>query len=44
LFEVKSGPFNPEQAKEYAAWAPEEDGPEATEYLIELKHRASFTI
>jgi cupin fold WbuC family metalloprotein len=44
LFEVKSGPFNPEQAKEYAAWAPEEDAPEAAEYLMELKHRVSFTI
>ena len=44
LFEVKSGPFNPEQAKEYATWAPEEDAPEAVEYLMELKHSASFTI
>ena len=44
LFEVKSGPFNPKQAKEYATWAPEEDAPEAAEYLMELKHRVSFTI
>jgi cupin fold WbuC family metalloprotein len=44
LFEVKPGPFKPEQAKEYAAWAPEEDAPEAVEYLIELKRRVSFTI
>ena len=44
LFEVKSGPFNPEQAKEYAPWAPEEDAPEAAEYLMELKLRVSFTI
>jgi cupin fold WbuC family metalloprotein len=44
LFEVKSGPFNPEQAKEYAIWAPAEDASEAAEYLMELKHRASFTI
>lgn len=44
LFEVKSGPFNPEQAKEYAAWAPEENTPEAAVYLTELKHRVSFAI
>ena len=44
LFEVKSGPFNPEKAKEYAAWAPEEDAPEAAEYLMELKHRVSVII
>ena len=44
LFEVKSGPFNPEQAKEYASWAPAENTPEAAEYLTELKHRVSVTI
>ena len=44
LFEVKSGPFNPEQAKEYATWAPAENTPEAAEYLMELKHRVSVTI
>ncbi len=44
LFEVKSGPFNPEQAKEWAAWAPAENTPEAAVYLTELKHRVSFTI
>ena len=44
LFEVKSGPFNPEQAKEYAAWAPEEYAPEAAEYLMELKRRVSSAI
>ena len=44
LFEVKSGPFNPEQAKEYASWAPAENTPEAAEYLMELKLRVSFTI
>jgi cupin fold WbuC family metalloprotein len=42
LFEVKPGPFNPEQAKEYAAWAPEENTPEATEYLVRLKYKVSF--
>ena len=44
LFEVKPGPFKPEQAKEYAAWAPAENTPEASEYLMELKHRVAFTI
>ncbi len=39
LFEVKSGPFNPEQAKEWAAWAPAESTPEATEYLRFLKEQ-----
>jgi cupin fold WbuC family metalloprotein len=39
LFEVKSGPFNPEQAKEWAAWAPAESTPEATEYLRFLKEK-----
>ena len=37
LFEVKSGPFNPEQAKELAAWAPAECSPNANEYLMRLK-------
>ena len=44
LFEVKLGPFNPEQAKEYATWAPAENTPDAVEYLMELKHRVSVTI
>ena len=44
LFEVKSGPFNPDQAKEYASWAPAENTPEAALYLTELKHRVSFAI
>jgi cupin fold WbuC family metalloprotein len=44
LFEVKSGPFNPEKAKEYATWAPEEDAPEAAEYLMELKRRVTVTV
>jgi len=37
LFEAKSGPFIPEQAKEYAVWAPEENTSEAAEYFLELK-------
>ena len=44
LFEVKSGPFNSEQAKEYALWAPEENTPEAAEYLMELKRRVPVAI
>ena len=44
LFEVKSGPFNPDQAKEYASWAPAENTPEAAVYVTELKHRVSFAI
>jgi hypothetical protein len=39
LFEVKSDPFNPEQAKELAAWAPAESTSEATEYLMFLKEQ-----
>ena len=44
LFEVKSGPFNPDQAKEYPSWAPAENTPEAAVYLTELMHRVSFAI
>lgn len=36
LFEVKAGPFDPSQAKEYAPWAPAEGSPEAAEYLRRL--------
>ena len=44
LFEVKSGPFNPEQAKEWPAWAPAENTQDAVEYLIKLKRSVSFAI
>ena len=37
LFEVKSGPFNPIVAKEFAAWAPAEGSNQAQEYLSGLK-------
>jgi cupin fold WbuC family metalloprotein len=37
LLEVKAGPFKPRKAKEFAIWAPEEDSPQAAEYLIQLK-------
>ncbi|TRZ67278.1 MAG: cupin fold metalloprotein, WbuC family [Comamonadaceae bacterium] len=37
LFEVKTGPFNPAQAKEWAVWAPDEGTPEAQKYFTELR-------
>ena len=37
LLELKAGPFNPEAAKEFAEWAPEEDTAEAALYLENLK-------
>lgn len=37
LFEVKSGPFDPALAKEFAPWAPEEDSEYAQGYLYALR-------
>ncbi len=37
LFEVKSGPFDPALAKEFAPWTPEEDSEYAQEYLYALR-------
>lgn len=37
LFEVKKGPFQPEQAKEFALWAPVEGTPESKVYLSRLR-------
>ncbi|MBS0317527.1 MAG: WbuC family cupin fold metalloprotein [Proteobacteria bacterium] len=37
LFEVKAGPFDPAQAKEFAPWAPEEGSAAAQGYLAQLK-------
>jgi cupin fold WbuC family metalloprotein len=37
LFEVKSGPFAPSLAKEFALWAPEEGCDDASLYLEALK-------
>lgn len=37
LFEVKAGPFDPAQAKEFAGWAPLEGTVEAEKYLRSLK-------
>jgi len=39
LFEVKSGPFNPSVAKEFALWAPEEGHENASQYLETLKQK-----
>ena len=39
LLEVKAGPFDPNIAKEYASWAPEENGKLSKLYLKELKER-----
>ena len=36
LLEVKAGPFNPETAKNFATWAPEEGTQDALKYLKEL--------
>lgn len=37
LLEIKSGPFNPDQAKEFAPWAPLEGSPQAAPYLKVLR-------
>lgn len=37
LFEVKAGPFDPDQAKEFADWAPEDGTLAAKDYLLSLK-------
>jgi len=37
LLELKAGPFNPDAAKEFAPWAPEEGSAEAEEYLCCLR-------
>ena len=36
LLEVKSGPFDPNQPKDLAPWAPDEGGPKAKQYLQQL--------
>ena len=36
LLEVKSGPFNPKDAKEHASWAPSETSEKASRYLQSL--------
>lgn len=39
LFEVKNGPFNPEIAKEFAPWAPQEMSENASQYFEDLRCR-----
>lgn len=39
LLEVKSGPFNPSQSKDLAPWAPNENEPNAKQYLEILRSR-----
>ena len=36
LLEVKAGPFDPNQRKDLAPWAPDEGGPNAKQYLEQL--------
>lgn len=36
LLEIKAGPFDPDKAKEFAAWAPAEGSAEAGKYLQRL--------
>lgn len=40
LLEVKPGPFAPNVAKEFAAWAPDESSPEASKYFHQLRRFA----
>ena len=40
LLEVKSGPFDPSVAKEFAVWAPEEGDETATDYLLALRQKS----
>lgn len=39
LFEVKSGPFDPSVAKDFAPWAPQEGCARATQYFEFLKQK-----
>jgi cupin fold WbuC family metalloprotein len=41
LLEVKNGPFEPNSAKEYAPWAPEEGSPDTEAYLKRLVERVT---
>ena len=41
LLEIKAGPFDPTQPKEFAPWAPEEGSEMAERYLEELLARIS---
>lgn len=37
LYEIKTGPYEPMSAKDFAPWAPEEDSSEAAAYLRSLE-------
>ena len=39
LLETKAGPFDPNQPKDLAPWAPDENGPNAKQYLEKLISR-----
>lgn len=41
IYEVKSGPYDPKDDKEFAPWSPEEGSAEAGAYLDELLQRAA---
>lgn len=43
LFEAKRGPFQPDQAKELAEWAPAEGTAEAEKYFLALRNRIFVT-
>lgn len=40
LLEVKAGPFDPDQPKDLAPWAPDENTPDVSAYLNRLKQAA----
>lgn len=40
-YEVKDGPYNPENDKVFAQWAPAENAPEAANYLKQLEQKIS---
>jgi cupin fold WbuC family metalloprotein len=41
LLEVKAGPFDPNQPKDLAQWAPDEGGPNAQQYLEQLSSKVN---
>jgi len=43
-YEVKDGPYDPENDKNFASWAPEENSNEAEEYLSRLISKLNLSI
>jgi cupin fold WbuC family metalloprotein len=43
-YEVKDGPYDPVNDKNFAPWAPEENSPEATEYLKNLIQKLGLKV